>query len=86
MIHPLDSIELTPGQASSLALTPIRCVNCEKYVPLGWVQYATVTCPAAVDVGGHRASSSVVTNIKDTFYNERVDRALRFEELDLDEL
>lgn len=73
-IHPVDQIVATnPEAARVLALEPVRCTDCGQYVPLGWVEFGTVKCPKNIGANGtqygHRVDRDVITNIKDSFYN-----------------
>ena len=73
-MHPVDELTTTNSTAATaLALAPVRCIDCEQYVPLGWVEYATIKCPKNIGASGvqygHRVPTEVYDNIKDSIYN-----------------
>lgn len=74
MSHPIDPFAAEhPSIAQRLLLAPVACIDCETYVPLGWVEYGTVHCYKNVGatgvIYGHRALTEVITSIKDSIYN-----------------
>lgn len=56
-------------------LEPVRCIDCDAYVPLGWVEFGSVKCAKNINATsgveyGHRVWSEVRTNILDRIVNE----------------
>lgn len=72
--HPIDALVSNDGITVRVLLAPVLCIDCNTYVPLGWVEYGTVRCPENFDANGvqygHRVSTAVLTNAKDTIMNE----------------
>lgn len=50
-----------------LALSPVRCIDCETFVPLGWIGVSTATCH--VTRTSHRASNDVIVHLYDLARN-----------------
>ena len=74
MSHPVDQLAAThPGAAEALALEPVRCIDCEQYVPFGWIDSLRVKCPKNIGATGvqygHRIPTEVYIHIKDQVFN-----------------
>lgn len=64
-----------PAAAVALALTPVLCIDCDQYVPFGWVDNtAAPKCPegfgASGSQHGHRIPNAVVSHVKDLVANQ----------------
>ncbi len=68
---------MTPEQAhaaeQNLLLAPVRCINCETYVPYGWVAFGTITCPKNIGATGvqygHRVQNDVASHLANIAVN-----------------
>lgn len=78
MSHPIDfALEALPNHKVQLMLEPVLCMDCEQYVPLGWVEFGTQHCPQATGhYRGHRALNEAITSIKDRLYNTLAEAGL----------
>ena len=74
MTHPIDQYVTTDGPTLDVLLAPVRCIDCTEFVPLGWVEFGTVICPASTKDGGspwgHRVRNTMPTHVRDTVANK----------------
>ena len=69
-----DTTTMTAAAArEAAALEPVLCIDCDQYVPLGWIDFLGVKCPknfGATGVQyGHRVYTDTIQNIVDTYMN-----------------
>lgn len=71
MDHPIELYRWShPGVTVRLLLESVRCIDCDNYVPLGWIEFPNgVMCPKG-NGWGHRIYTETLTNIKDIIMNE----------------
>lgn len=69
--HILDTfLADNAAHAVQVSLKPVLCIDCNQYVPLGWVEFGLTVCPQATGhYKGHRGSTEAITSIKDIYYN-----------------
>jgi hypothetical protein len=76
--HPIDfALDALPEHKVQLMLEPMLCIDCEQYVPLGWVVFGLTKCPKATShYPGHRALTEAITKVKDRLYNTLAEAGL----------
>lgn len=70
----LDNREdLIDAANGDLLLEPVRCIDCDAWVPYGWIEFGKVKCPQGTRASGvqygHRVSTEVANSIKDVVLN-----------------
>lgn len=68
--------DLIVSVTQDILMAPVKCIDCEQYVPFGWVEFGTVKCPQNLGATGvqygHRIPTEVFHSVKDSTINAMI--------------